>query len=119
MKTLAVTQRVDISEENERRDSIDQRWYTFLHASGFLPLLIPNNPDIACNILKLYKPDGILLTGGNDLPHLGGNVFERDKTEIALLEYALNKKLPLLGVCRGMELIQNYFGVKLFKISCH
>ena len=28
-------------------------------------------------------------------------------------------KIPIIGVCRGMQIIQNYFGINLFKISGH
>ncbi len=37
----------------------------------------------------------------------------RDETEKKLLVYALEKKIPVIGVCRGMQLINNYFGGKI------
>jgi gamma-glutamyl-gamma-aminobutyrate hydrolase PuuD len=62
---------------------------------------------------------GVLLTGGNDLAALGGDAPERDAVESALLEFAEQRGLPVLGVCRGMQVIQNRFGVALCPVEGH
>ena len=120
MKIIAVTQRVDIhGEYQERRDSIDQRWYQFLLESQCLPLLIPNDIQQASHLINKIEVDGLLLTGGNTLTCLGGDSPERDETETMLLEYAIKRKLPVIGVCRGMQLLLNHWGTKLNKIAGH
>lgn len=120
MKSIIVTQRVDINKEiSERRDALDQRWILFLHECGFTPLLIPNNLKLSRTIIKSSKVSGILLTGGSDLSAYGGNSPERDETEFFLIDYAITKNIPVLGICRGMEVIQHYFGVKLEKVTGH
>ena len=120
MKKIAVSQRVDIIEShNERRDALDQRWIDFLLQCGVLPTLVPNNIHIAKLLIDITNPEGILLTGGNTLAFYGGDAPERDETELFLLEHSIKNKIPVLGVCRGMQLIQHFFGVKLFKISNH
>ena len=48
----------------------------------------------------------MVLTGGNDLAALGGDAPERDATENALLDAAESRRLPVIGVCRGMQVIQ-------------
>lgn len=120
MIRLAVTQRVDIlPERGERRDALDQRWSALLDHLGFLPLLMPNRLGLARTLWDRLAPDGLLLTGGNDLEACGGNTPERDATETALLERALGQKRPVLGVCRGMQVIQHHFGVPLARVEGH
>jgi len=53
--------------------------------------------------------DGIILSGGDNL----GDHPERDKTEKELLDYAVENKIPVLGVCRGMQIINDYFGGRI------
>lgn len=120
MTHIAVTQRVDIIESyGERRDALDQRWIEFLQACGVFPVIMPNHPAIIGELLARSKIDGLLLTGGNSLSKYGGNAPERDTVEKQLLEYALARNLPVLGVCRGMQVIQDYFGQTLKPVSAH
>lgn len=119
MKLIAVSQRVDISASGERRDALDQRWFSFFSECNLLPILVPNCLELAKSIVKLLQLDGVLLTGGNDLSSYGGDAPERDETEVYLLECAIRNKIPVFGICRGMQLIQNYYGVKLSKIDGH
>jgi putative glutamine amidotransferase len=117
---IALSQRVDLIESyNERRDSLDQRWFSLLDQCGITPLLIPNNPQVAKGIIERVECGGVILTGGGDILAYGGNSPERDATEKFLLEYAILNQLPVLGVCRGMQVIQNYFGVQLEKVENH
>jgi len=120
MIRVALTQRVEIlPARQERRDALDQRWAAFLDHCGIVPVLVPNNPEILPRLLEDVRIGGTILTGGGDLVEYGGNAPERDKTEQALLMAAIAQELPLMGVCRGMQAIQNYFGVKLAAVSGH
>ena len=111
MKTLLVSQRViENSAYPEIRDALDQRWHDFFEAIDIMPYLVPNNLAMCHTILEQINFDGILLTGGNDLVCVGGKAFMRDKVETCLLERAIEKQIPLLGVCRGMQLVHHYFG---------
>ncbi|PKL76273.1 MAG: gamma-glutamyl-gamma-aminobutyrate hydrolase, partial [Candidatus Melainabacteria bacterium HGW-Melainabacteria-1] len=112
MKTLiAITQRVaEVAAYSERRDALDQRWYSLLAQAGLLPMLLPNQPDMALELVSRLQPAGLLLSGGNTLSVYGGDAPERDATERALLSgWALPEQKPVLGVCRGMQLLQHYF----------
>lgn len=120
MKIIAVTQRVDIiSDYKERRNSLDQRWISFLKKCGILPVLLPNHTETAMQTVQAVKADGILLTGGNDLVRYGGEASERDETEYSLIDYAVKNAVPLLGVCRGMQCILDFFNVSLVKLEGH
>lgn len=120
MSLIAVTQRV-CTENNyrERRDALDQRWWGFLSACGLIPVPLPNNQKIVRALLDLIPFSGFLLTGGGDLKNYGGLSPERDETEKILYEYAVKNDKPLIGVCRGMQFIQNYHGIRLSPVSGH
>lgn len=120
MKLIAITQRVDINAATgERRDALDQCWTPFLQACGFTPLVIPNHVDTARHLMQLTNISGVLLTGGNDLAAYGGDAPERDETELALIDIADTHGMPVLGVCRGMQLLQHHAGVKLQRVTGH
>lgn len=120
MKKVAVTQRVDISSPHkERRDALDQRWCAFLNAANLSPLILPNNIASSTKLLSTEAIEGILLTGGNDLEAYGGDAKERDELEQYLLRWGMENCIPILGVCRGMQMIQQHFGVKLQEVSGH
>jgi len=84
-------------------------------AGGLALLLAPDpaltqNPDEALDLL-----DGLMLVGGADVdpaaygaqphPETIGSVPERDAFELALVRRALERDLPLLGICRGMQVM--------------
>jgi len=118
LKKIFISQRVDIIN-NERRDSCSQEWNELAINCGFIPIFVPNNIKLVYSLLSFISPDGIILTGGNDLVEYNGNAPERDEVESLLIEYALINNLPLLGVCRGMQMILNYFNNKLVKVKNH
>jgi len=118
MKLIAVSQRVDIViGRNERRDALDQHWVQLLLKAGFQTIILPNNKESVVLLMESLPICGVIFTGGNDLVEYGGNAAERDEMELALLIYVLNHKLPALGVCRGMQLFQDFWGIPLQKVS--
>ncbi|MFS1443837.1 MULTISPECIES: gamma-glutamyl-gamma-aminobutyrate hydrolase family protein [Vibrio] len=125
MKRIGLTQRVDIiSSYGERRDALDQQWYSLLLNMNMLPVPLPNIPEeYVADFVEELQLDGIVLTGGNSLGYLdeqaNDRAPERDAFELALIEYTLNKDLPIFGVCRGMQIINSYFGGKLHPIEEH
>ena len=120
---IAISQRVDtITEYVEQRDSLDQAWTKLFNQTDFQILPVPNNLNNVVKWLEMFGVEGILLSGGNDLGHLSGSnnySLERDKIENILLEWAFKKKVPVLGVCRGMQKINYYLGGSLSRIENH
>jgi Predicted glutamine amidotransferases len=125
---VAITQRV-VREpiHGEIRDALSHDWYRFLpfvSAKTIVP--VPNVGEEAGAWLESVNPQLLVLSGGNDVEYgqcpprprdtLNGM---RDRTEIALLECALSKEIPVLGVCRGMQLIHAYYGGLLLKREGH
>jgi N5-(cytidine 5'-diphosphoramidyl)-L-glutamine hydrolase len=120
MKAVAITQRVEIVPSyGERRDCLDQAWAKFLAVCGLLAVPVPNVVEVALALCQQTDIAGLVLTGGNDLADLGGDAPERDAVENTLLEFAERSRLPVLGVCRGMQLIQYRFGVPLCRVEGH
>lgn len=72
-------------------------------------------PDI--KKLNKIKFHGIVLSGGNDLSIIKKNNINkiRDDYENKLLDYALRNSKKILGICRGFQFINTYFGEKLKK----
>jgi putative glutamine amidotransferase len=69
--------------------------------AGGIAVMLPPDPDLSDPSAYLSFLDGLILAGGADY----GEVPDRDAFEIALGLAALDADLPLLGVCRGMQLM--------------
>ncbi len=114
-------------EQQERPPAIGQN-QTYLRAvsrAGAVPLLIPFVSD-STRLRTLYGAlDGLLLTGGEDLDpaRYGETVHEkcgritpeRDETELALARWAIDEGLPLLAICRGIQVLNVALGGTLYQ----
>ena len=84
-------------------------------AGGLALMLAPDEQLIEDPDEVISRLDGLILAGGADIdpagygeprdPHTVETVPERDRFEIALARAAIERDLPLLGICRGMQLI--------------
>lgn len=125
MKRLGITQRVEVVHNyGERRDCLDQQWSNFILHLGYIPVPLPNIiGDMAAEIIKTLQLDAIILSGGNSIVSLNPNAPdkapERDEFEKSLISAALEANIPLIGICRGMQLINLVFGGALIKVHGH
>ena len=126
MSLIVVTQRIDYySDRNEIRDSLDQRLVAFISKAGFNSFPLPNFIDANMSEEYQYKnietwissinPQGIVLSGGNNI----GEYSNRDLTEKNLLNYALTRKIPVIGICRGMQMLANFEKIGLHPVVGH
>lgn len=122
---IGITQRVHyIKEFGEYRDQLDQKWSELFSDIGFLQILLPNNSKIIDdNTIENFNLNGIILSGGEFLDEKDDNYNNgqksRDEFEKALINYCINRNIPILGVCRGMQFLNNFFGGKITKINGH
>lgn len=101
----------------------DELWQRVLAAGG-LPLLLTPMPDAQTAELSELL-DGLLLSGGGDphpalfgeLPRLAlrGGDLVRDAFEMQLIREAWPRRLPMLGICRGMQMLCLALGGALYQ----
>ncbi|MGE0495170.1 MAG: gamma-glutamyl-gamma-aminobutyrate hydrolase family protein [Vulcanimicrobiota bacterium] len=117
---IVVTQRVEVvASYGERRDCLDQQWTVLLAQLSMQCIPVPNRAR-AGDFAALA--DGLILSGGNDLADLPGGTNtapERDALEGELAQACLERGLPVLGVCRGLQFLNCFFGGSLAAITDH
>lgn len=102
---------------------IENDMANYVTRKGVMPVLIPNvEEDYLEDILA--EMDGFVLQGGTDLApetygeqpigRWKGDAY-RDRYELKVLDYAIKNKKPVLGICRGFQLMNVYFGGTLFQ----
>ncbi len=122
---LGLTQRVHHFEDyGERRDCLDQQWYQVAASLNLLPLPLPNTaPERVARQCDELPLRGIVLTGGNTLsacdPQDPAAAPERDAYESALLEWAVDREFPIIGVCRGLQMMNQFFGGQSARVEGH
>ncbi|REL38633.1 hypothetical protein DYD21_01405 [Rhodohalobacter sp. SW132] len=128
MKRIGITQRVVYEEKvNERRDVLDQSWYAFASKIGIQLYPIPNAISSPIDYTDHLQLDGVIFSGGNNVSENKSDdldllmkedvAIERDKTETELLQWAVTNQKPVIGICRGMQLICTFFGGKLSDVE--
>ena len=123
--------KVLISAQSHLLAGIDRQYTTatvsdMLFEEGILPFTAHFSTHIqtvedgliaAEKYIHMLAPDGIVLQGGEDVPisfyseaHEHESATMRDYFELGLIQVALQKQIPLLGICRGMQLINVALG---------
>ncbi len=125
MKILAISQRIEyFNKIDEKRDCLDHRLVSFFLKAGFLVYPLPNNlveDSISDNFQNLdlwfknLNPDGVILSGGESI----GTDKKRDLTELRILDLASKGSKPLLGICRGMQIMSSWLGVDCHAVEGH
>lgn len=116
MHKILITQ--DINFDKKRKtfyDQLDIRLIKTLYRIGFKPITISNFYRNPSKFIEKLNIKGIVLSGGSDL----GKFTLRDNNEIKLISYGIKKKIPILGICRGMQIINKYYNGGLIKIEDH
>lgn len=117
---VAITMReMFIRDRGEKRDGLETGWWVFLAACGITPLCLPNDVDLASDLLQTLEPNGLILTGGDEVALHSSLATNRDKVETLSLNWAVEKGVPAFGVCRGMQKICIQYGGQLRRTEGH
>lgn len=102
-------------EDQPRRLRLNAAYLAAIENAGLVPLIVPPLSDPAGADRILAGVDGLVLTGGEDVapeyfgetrhPKLGTVHKTRDATEIALISAARRLRMPLLAICRGIQVL--------------
>ena len=95
----------EASNYTEKRDSLSHDWAQFLEEIDIVPILIPNTISNINEFLENLDLDGLILSGGDNI----GDDQKRDQTENKIIDFGLSNKLPIFGVCRGMQMLNVFF----------
>jgi putative glutamine amidotransferase len=105
-------------------DVVERAYAEAISGAGGMPHLLPRLGRAARNA-ELRGIDGLLLTGGGDVesslygmvrsPDTGGVDEDRDAWELGLVQQALAAHLPVLGICRGCQVLNVAFGGTLIQ----
>ena len=123
MLKIGVTTRiVNTLEYHEVRDAISHDLIDFIFSLSAKPIIIPNNVNYLVSILS--EIDILVISGGNDLSSVMSENHDlflqsklRDKVENRLIELSIAQHIPVIGICRGMQIINEYFGGTLKKLK--
>jgi putative glutamine amidotransferase len=101
-------------------------YITAIQRAGAVALMIPPDPaheESPDDVLDLI--DALILSGGDDVdpsaygadrhPQTKQTVPERDRSELALVRRAVERDMPVLGICRGMQVLNVAFGGTLIQ----
>ena len=93
--------------------------------AGASPIVLPNTDNLSIIDSQIDIIDGLILTGGYDINPLNFNeepkeklgyvCNERDLYEFYLLKKAMKKQIPILGICRGIQVINVFNGGTLYQ----
>ncbi|MGH7471328.1 MAG: gamma-glutamyl-gamma-aminobutyrate hydrolase family protein [Longimicrobiales bacterium] len=109
---------------------MNHRYFTALMSVGAAPWMVPLVPDDESTLRSLYEmADGIFLAGGVDVDPVsyredrldvcGRTDPARDAVELLLTRWAMQEQKPVLGVCRGLQVINVACGGTLQQDLAH
>jgi len=119
---VSATRRTDAGRE---RVALNIAYVRALIGAGLVPVLIPPVLDADAACATLDRVQGLLLTGGEDVeparygaaphPKLGETDAARDIMELALIAGAERRGLPVLAICRGIQIVNVALGGTLYQ----
>ncbi len=103
--------------------SLTRKYAEGVLQAGGVPLIVPHNLDEASLRAVLDRIDGVLLSGGGDIdpavfsedahPATGEIESDRDRVELTLTRWVVDSDMPLLAICRGIQVLNVALGGSL------
>lgn len=113
------------AELGQERAYVNCAYFDAVIKAGGIPLLLPFVEEQAIARAQMEQIDGLLLSGGIDVnphiygeephPMLGPIYPKRDAHELHLIQIAKEANKPILGICRGLQIINAAFGGSLYQ----
>ncbi|HVH69350.1 MAG TPA: gamma-glutamyl-gamma-aminobutyrate hydrolase family protein [Gemmatimonadales bacterium] len=125
MKKIVAVSATRRTDEGRERVALNTAYVHALSRAGLVPVVVPPllDPDAACAALDHVH--GLVLSGGEDVdpgrygatphPQLGEVDPARDTVELALIAGAERRRLPLLAICRGIQILNVAHGGTLYQ----
>lgn len=120
---ILVTAGYELSQNGQNRRYLYQNYADAITRAGGIPLMPLDDGELAEDLATLCQ--GLLITGGPDLnpqmygeeklPECGRIDAARDAMEYKLLACFVKNKKPVFGICRGIQMINTYFGGTLWQ----
>lgn len=111
-----------------RRDGLSCIAETYVQAvldAGGAPVIIPAITDIKALTVLVSELDGLVMSGGGDInplylheepiPQLQDVDTPRDEYDLILLRLAANRQIPIMGICRGHQIMNVAFGGSVYQ----
>ena len=114
------------SKANSGEAAANLTYVNAVKKAGGVPIVIPMTSDEKQIDAVLNVIDALIMTGGQDIspleyygeephPNLGDIVPARDEFDILLIKKAVAKGIPVLGICRGLQVMNVAFGGTLYQ----
>lgn len=115
-----------LAEVNEeKKNAMNHSYAAAVEMAGGIPLLLPYSENEKTQRSYVSRLDGFVFTGGADIDPVlfgeekkptCGKIFPyRDAFELQMMEKILAAKKPILGICRGVQVINVFFGGTLYQ----
>lgn len=121
MKLIIINPKILLNKKRgEINDVIDQALIKWLQSNSFNPIVLSNltikqSKKKLNYLLRRLNPKGIVLSGGNEVQKKS----IRYLMQSFLINYSKINKIPLLGICQGMQMLGIKYGSKLIKVKNH
>ncbi len=114
-----------VCDDGRKFDYSKEEYYSGIESNGGIPVLLPN-VELETTLLEfLSRIDGLLITGGVDVDpswygekdcHSGSEIHpRRDRVEIFLARKARERRMPVFGICRGIQVMNVAYGGSLYQ----
>lgn len=119
MKTCLMSMRITQNDTyKEMRNSIAFAYVEFFEKLGYTIVLVPNGTTKLLEYFRHFDPSLVVLSGGDDIDDKDKQ--SRFATEAAMVEEALKRNVPIIGICRGLQMIaKQLYDAPLKRIDAH
>lgn len=120
---VGISQNLSKNIHDAEINSVESAWINLFEKINFSVITIPcSKPKNIDKIFKKIDFDLIILSGGNNI-FINKKIInaskKRDDCENMIINICLKNNIPVIGICRGMQILNIYFGGSIDKIKNH